>query len=233
MQPTSRAIVYQYILQGGGLSPHFAALLVNHGIIHEMLLWFKCQEVTSQELSDQVLIDLIVRLMGSLVGAVHGVFAGASLRAAGSEEEAILDCLETGVVAYEPALGRIQVQLNSGRQQALEALQDHVLPIVRELAQAMEAWWQLPAQRAALALEVAQAAAARSCAYLRCANLGGQGGPAAGQGVGSLKCSACRAVWYCGPACSHADWRDGGPKRVCAALGAARREQQAGRAAAP
>lgn len=33
-----------------------------------------------------------------------------------------------------------------------------------------------------------QAAAARSCAYLRCANLGGEGGPAAGQGVGSQRC---------------------------------------------
>ena len=32
------------------------------------------------------------------------------------------------------------------------------------------------------------AAATRSCAYLRCANLGGEGGPAAGQGVGSMRC---------------------------------------------
>ena len=35
-------------------------------------------------------------------------------------------------------------------------------------------------------------------------------------------CSACRAVWYCGTACSHADWR-AGHKRVCKVLGAARR----------
>ncbi|PRW60748.1 starch binding domain-containing [Chlorella sorokiniana] len=40
------------------------------------------------------------------------------------------------------------------------------------------------------------AAATRSCAYLRCANLGGEGGPAIGQGVGSMRCSrgARRAV---------------------------------------
>ena len=37
-------------------------------------------------------------------------------------------------------------------------------------------------------LEEGLAAAARSCAYLRCANLGGGGGPAAGQGTGSAKC---------------------------------------------
>ncbi len=34
-------------------------------------------------------------------------------------------------------------------------------------------------------------------------------------------CSACRVVWYCGTACSHADWR-AGHRRVCRALGAAR-----------
>ena len=45
-------------------------------------------------------------------------------------------------------------------------------------------------------------------------------------------CSACRAVWYCGTACSHADWR-AGHRRMCKALGAARRaEKQAAAAAA-
>ncbi|PRW59997.1 Zinc finger MYND domain-containing 19 Q7TSV3 [Chlorella sorokiniana] len=100
---------------------------------------------------------------------------------------------------------------------------------------ALLAWWRRPEAQAAAALELAQAAAARSCAYLRCANLGGEGGPAAGQGVGSQRCSACRAVWYCGTACSHADWR-AGHRRVCRALGVARaaekeRRRQAGDAA--
>ncbi len=41
--------------------------------------------------------------------------------------------------------------------------------------------------------------------------------------------SACRAVWYCGTACSHADWREGGHHRMCKALAAARQaaKQQA------
>ena len=38
-------------------------------------------------------------------------------------------------------------------------------------------------------------------------------------------CSACRAVWYCGTACSHADWR-AGHRRVCKALGAERQERK-------
>ena len=44
--------------------------------------------------------------------------------------------------------------------------------------------------------------------------------------------SACRAVWYCGTACSHADWREGGHRRVCKALGAARRAAKEAAAAA-
>ena len=48
--------------------------------------------------------------------------------------------------------------------------------------------WEQPEQAAADQLAVARAAAARSCAYLRCANLGGEGGPAAGEGVGSQRC---------------------------------------------
>ena len=44
--------------------------------------------------------------------------------------------------------------------------------------------------------------------------------------------SACHAVWYCGTACSHADWREGGHRRVCKALGAARRAAKEAAAAA-
>ena len=44
-------------------------------------------------------------------------------------------------------------------------------------------------------------------------------------------CSGCRAVWYCGTACSHADWR-AGHKRMCKPLGAARRAAKAAAKAA-
>ncbi|KAI3433853.1 hypothetical protein D9Q98_003656 [Chlorella vulgaris] len=77
------------------------------------------------------------------------------------------------------------------------------------------------------ALDLAQAAATRSCAYLRCANLAGEGGPAARQGAGSKRCSKCRVAWYCGTACSHADWRVG-HRRVCRALGATSLAEQQG-----
>ena len=79
-------------------------------------------------------------------------------------------------------------------------------------------------------VELAQIAAARRCAYLRCSNVEAEGGPAAGQGTGSMRCGACRAAWYCGTACSHADWRGaggGGHQRVCKALCAVRLQQRA------
>ena len=65
------------------------------------------------------------------------------------------------------------------------------LPAAAKLADLLHQWWQpamQPERHAEARLELAQAAATRSCAYLRCTNLGGEGGPAAGQGVGSKMC---------------------------------------------
>lgn len=97
-----------------------------------------------------------------------------------------------------------------------------LLPACLPLAEALMAHWREPEQLATSQEAAAQVAAARSCAFLRCANLSSKGGPAAGQGSGSQRCSACRAVWYCGTACSHADWKRG-HRRLCKALGEARR----------
>ena len=161
----------------------------------------------------------------------------------------------------------------------LQELSSRLLAAAK-LADLLHQWWQpamQPERHAEAQLALAQAAATRSCAYLCCANLGGEGGPAAGEGAGSMRCrwvgrggwvadgmnaehsteletslgllwacrapadhsmlcspaacSACRAVWYCGTACSHADWR-AGHKRVCKALGAARRAAKEAVAAA-
>ncbi len=63
-----------------------------------------------------------------------------------------------------------------------------IRPRMRQLAAALLDWWRRPSAQQEQQLEAAQAAAARSCAYLGCANLGGSGGPAAGQGEGSKRC---------------------------------------------
>ncbi len=69
------------------------------------------------------------------------------------------------------------------------------MPIARQLATALQAYWGRPTQQQADQLELAKAAAARSCAYLGCANLGGEGGPAAGEGAGSKRCRCVGLVW--------------------------------------
>lgn len=109
-------------------------------------------------------------------------------------------------------------------------LRQQLAPAVA-LAAALQEYFDRPQQQAVVRLELARIAATRSCAYLRCANLAAGGGPAAGEGEGSLRCSACRAVWYCGETCSHADWR-AGHRRVCKTLAAERqasKEQQQAR----
>ena len=100
-------------------------------------------------------------------------------------------------------------------------MKEQALPAAETVARLLRQHWAKPEQQAALQLELAQAAATRSCAYLCCAQLGGEGGPLAGEGKGSKRCGVCRTVWYCGTACSHADWR-AGHKRVCKVLAAAR-----------
>ena len=115
------------------------------------------------------------------------------------------------------AVGRMPDGMPTRRQ--LVACQA-ALPGASRLAEALQAFWQQPEQQAADELELAQAAATRSCANLRCANLGLTGGAAARQGADSKRCSACLAVCYCCAACQRADWK-AGHKRMCRELAAA------------
>lgn len=68
-------------------------------------------------------------------------------------------------------------------------LRQQALPIATHLAGAVVDWRSSDQeQRSKDRLQLARVAAKRSCAYLCCANLGGEGGPAAGEGVGSSRC---------------------------------------------
>lgn len=77
----------------------------------------------------------------------------------------LADCLADAL--SRPASQRAQV-----RQQQLQ--------LMRSLAELLQQVWYLPEQHEAARLETAQVAATRCCAYLRCTNVGGGGGPAAG-----------------------------------------------------
>ena len=90
--------------------------------------------------------------------------------------------------ALAKAAAAVEQAFDALRSTDASAQHDAWLPPARGLAAALLAWWRRPEAQPAAALEVAQAAAARSCAYLRCANLRGEGGPAAGEGAGSMRC---------------------------------------------
>ena len=86
-----------------------------------------------------------------------------------------------GGTAYEPDRWQHDVQ---GHMEQLRATLQSAVPAAKGLAAALLEWWRRPAAQQAAVVELAQAAARRSCAYLRCANLGGEGGPADGRGRG-------------------------------------------------
>lgn len=81
---------------------------------------------------------------------------------------------------------------NAVSTQALDAFARRQLPLLRSLAAALLEHWRRPEAAEAGQLELAQAAAARSCAYLGCANVGFEGGPAAGEGAGAKCCRWAR-----------------------------------------
>lgn len=73
--------------------------------------------------------------------------------------------------------------------------QQLLVPAAEAAAAALHRYWALPEQAAADRLALARAAAARSCADLRCPNVSLEGGPGAGEGVGCQRCGGCAAVW--------------------------------------
>lgn len=77
-----------------------------------------------------------------------------------------------------------------------QSLQRQLLPAATAVAEALQAHCTRPEQQQAARLQLARAACARACAHLRCAELGLEGGPAAGQRAGSSKCAACREAHY-------------------------------------
>ncbi|EFN52671.1 hypothetical protein CHLNCDRAFT_138631 [Chlorella variabilis] len=170
-------------------------------------------------IADTVMEEVLEQLIPATLGGLD------MLAVQGFQGVEVLNLLLSAFSALCSAAEGMVASVDSGSASRAAALQP-------ELAATLLEHWARPEQQQQDALQLAQAAAARSCAYLRCSNVGGEGGPAAGQGGGSQRCGACRAVWYCSTACSHADWRQGGHRRVCKALGAARQQQKQQAAAA-
>jgi hypothetical protein len=83
------------------------------------------------------------------------------------------------------------VQAMSGPLRTAQQAEELLVPAAEGAAAALHRFWALPAQAAADRLALACAAAARSCANLRCPTVSLEGGPGARQGVGCKRCSGC------------------------------------------
>jgi hypothetical protein len=80
-------------------------------------------------------------------------------------------------------------------QPSAQQVEELLAPAAESAAAALWRFWALPAQAAADRQAVARAAAARSCANLRCPTVSLEGGPGARQGVGCKRCSGCTVAW--------------------------------------
>ncbi|KAL4458607.1 hypothetical protein ABPG75_013472 [Micractinium tetrahymenae] len=209
--------------------PRFAALLISSGLLaHGLQLAAQAElEVPSAREQCWQLVRSTLLLCSSFPANCDSAAAEGQRPTWPSYAAAMAD-LSAATESCNQELGADPAPSPSAM---LQRYQRHALPAATALAVAMQQHWGEPEQQAAGPMELAAAVGTRSCAYLRCANLAGAGGPAAGQGDGSKRCGACRAVWYCGTDCSHADWaRRGWHRRVCKALTAEREAAAAGAA---
>ncbi len=156
----------------------------------------RCSKQMRPTPTDDVQLSMAINsqvpeLLKGVYNIAHGLHSAADSALASQGVAADEPPADSPLAALKAAQTQLSTVLQLGAVEVEETaalLQDLVLPLCHELAVALQAWWQLHEQQAELQLAAAQAAARRSCAYLGCANLGGEGGPAAGEGVGSMRC---------------------------------------------
>ena len=121
------------------------------------------------------LLEQAIRLYLTELAAVAFAAAAASLAASGAPSR------------LAAQLKQAARRLRDRPQESLSNAQE-TERLLQQAAALMQQYYASPTVAAERQLALAQAAAGRSCAYLRCTNLGGEGGPAAGQGVGGMRC---------------------------------------------
>ena len=154
------------------LSPMLAAVLVQEGHLAALVYAAQASLQISQQERRVAPPGMVLAQLVEEAELAAGAAAEAGAPAAGHAAE----LAGTAAALEQLCAGAVQLDVST------------LLPPARRLAAALLAWWRRPEAPPAAALEAVQAAAARSCAYLRCANLGGEGGPAAGPGGGSQRC---------------------------------------------
>ncbi|KAL4437463.1 hypothetical protein ABPG75_004602 [Micractinium tetrahymenae] len=163
---------FSLCLEAAAACPPLAAALASCGLLGSVLERAANEQRTAlQQCAPQALSDILEAMLNK-IEATHGGGFSAVLLAAGRD------------VSRQLVQHRQSPPAGAG----LAALVPRALQVAQQLGAALHAYCQQPEQQRAALAEVALAAASRSCAFLRCANVGGRGGPDAGQGEGSLRC---------------------------------------------
>ncbi|KAL4433944.1 hypothetical protein ABPG75_000385 [Micractinium tetrahymenae] len=189
-----------FLLRGAGpaRSSHLTAELFRSGLLARMLLACRTAPLAgaAAKQAAQGLVNscfnAITLLMAELLVAARG--RGWALHPSD------LDCPTEVVIHLLAAAEQLNAVLRALREaEPLEqpGVLQAALPAATKAAATLQAWWGLPAQQQAAQLELGQAVAVRACAFLRCSNIGAEGGMAAGETDGSKRCGGCRAAWYC------------------------------------
>jgi len=124
------------------------------------------------------LVDMVRRLVKDAVDSLKEAASGGDPSFSLTQLQSVLQDVRT----LERGTG------NRSHWSRVLARVPHAVAAPRSVAPLLLDHWCCPVAQEVAQLEMAKAAARRSCAYLRCANLGGEGGPAAGEGVGSMRC---------------------------------------------
>lgn len=172
-------------------------------VLHQLSLYCKPRRLLQAEfiMAACVLVDthllkaaqtamLLLRRCTSDDGS--GSSGGSSSGSGSDQQPSLLSQLEQAMARMSSARDSIP----TAQRMSFPAILQALIPEANRLATLVVQFYQQPEQAVTAHLEMAQPAAARSCAYLRCSNVCLEGRPAAGQGQGSMR---CRCGWGATP----------------------------------
>lgn len=140
--------------------------------------------------ADLCLSAVVQRSLGYPLEAIGRILAGVAAAATALSESVMQQLGSRHSASHELwSLAVVLSEADATPKTAAGLLQQKVLPLATRLAVVLlDLWCSDQDDLREGKLSLAQAAAMRSCVYLRCANLGGKGGPATVEGAGNKQC---------------------------------------------
>ncbi|KAI7839791.1 hypothetical protein COHA_006590 [Chlorella ohadii] len=167
------------------LSGRWAAVLARSGMLAAGLIAVAHLLPPSEDGDDELAFETLAQVAAVLT-ALHGAAEAAIADGAASGlPDSLAAQLGTAASAVQEPMQALLRYVTANVDGGLDQLMVQLRPLLQpaaDLAALMQQYYALPEIDQPHRLAVAQAAAGRCCAYLRCANAGGEGGPAAGKG---------------------------------------------------